>query len=253
MKKLSLLTLAGAILAAPFSTSHATLAGLSDPWGRTTNPDEVRSAVWDSFNEVYSSGTDESTTYTYTGNASGTSTLTNLSLTQSSPHISSTTTPAQTAQGAGLLDGGDVYYSSTRAQSWTLTATTSIDITSMSFQIKTANVNAISLESVFQPTLTGIGAATNYKNTLVTGEFLNGFQVYVIEYRWTNLDIDAGTTFDITFGLVGGNSGNFTRKPIDFVALDTTTAVPEPSTYAMVALGLGLVAWQYRRRTARVK
>ncbi len=253
MKKLSFLTLAGVALASSFSTSYATLNGVVDPFGRNINPDDTQSVIWDSFTETVAGGTGPSTTYTYSGNASGTPTFSNVSLNQTSPHINAATGGIG-AQGAGLLNGGDVYYSSTRAQSWTLTATTSIDIGMMSFQIKTANIegpnNAPGLATLFQPSLTGVGAATQIGRTLVPGEFSNGFQVYVFEYRWFNLDIDAGSTLNITFSLAGGNSGAFTRKPIDAISLDSTT-VPEPSTYALLALGLGIVAWKARHRFVR--
>jgi hypothetical protein len=253
MKKISLLSLAGIALASSFSTSYATLNGVVDPFGRNINPDDTQSVIWDSFTETVAGGSGPSTTYTYSGNTSGTPTFSGVSLNQTSPHINAATGGGG-AQGAGLLNGGDVYYSSTRAQSWTLTATTEVDIGMLSFQIKTANLegptNAAALDTIYQPTLTGVGAATQIGRRLVPGEFSNGFQVYAIEYRWFNLDIDAGSTLNITFNLVGGSGGAFTRKPIDAIALDSTT-VPEPSTYALLALGVGIVAWKVRRRALR--
>ena len=60
---------------------------------------------------------------------------------------------------------------------------------------------------------------------------------YVIEYRWSGLDISAGTPLAITFALAGGPSGsNFAQKPVDFVSLDVSS-VPEP-----VRCALGIVA-----------
>lgn len=248
MKKLSLFSIAVLVMASPVATSYATLVGMYDPYGRSSDPANVNYAVWDSFSEAYASGSGTSTLYTYSGIASGGSTLTGLSLSQSSAHINQATSPT-TAQGAGLLESGDVYYSSTKAQTWTLTATTSIDITTMAFQVKTANTNEISILSVFQPSLVGVGTASYFRSA-ATGESISNFSASVIEYRWDNLNIEAGTTFTITFDLAGGNSGNFTRKPIDFVALDAA-AVPEPSTYALVALGLGIAALKVRRRVSR--
>lgn len=230
-------------------SAHATLLGMYDPFDRSTATD-VRYAVWDSFNETVAGGSGNTTTYTYSGIA-GTSTLTGLSLNQNLAHIN-TTTGGGAAQGAGLLNGGDVYYSSTKAQSWILNATTSVDVVEMSFQVKSANVfdNSVppNLIQVFLPTLDGVGAAS-FVQSVGTGETLFGFPVYVLEYRWTGLDIDAGSNLNITFALAGGNSGNFTRKPIDFVALDVSSSpIPEPSTWALLGLGLMLGTWTLRHR-----
>lgn len=228
-----------------FSHAQATLTGLFDPYGRS-NPD-VKSAIWDSFSEAVAGGSGNSTTYTYAGIASGSSTLTSLSLNQTLPHINAAT-GGGTAQGAGLLNGGDVYYSSTNPQSWILNATTSVDVVEMSFQVKTANVNDTSKLSVFLPTLDGVGPAS-YFQSVATGETINGFAAYVIEYRWTNLNIAAGSALNINFALAGGPSGNFTRKPIDFVALDVSSSpIPEPSTWMLVGAGLTAGFWMMRRR-----
>lgn len=252
MNKLTLLALTVVALATSYATALAVETGLYDPYLREVNED-VRYAMWDNFTETYSSGTGAGTVYTYSGSASSASTLTGLSLVQSSAHIN-VTTGSNAAQGAGLLNGNDVYYSSTRAQSWTLTAQSSIDINTMSFQVKTANVGTAAnpgaiVESVFLPTLNGFGAASYVRSTPVSGEKLQGFDVFVIEYRWDNIDIAANTAFTINFSLAGGNTGQYTRKPIDFVALD---AVPEPSTYALMALGLVVIVWRGRRTLKRI-
>ncbi|HEY5791781.1 MAG TPA: PEP-CTERM sorting domain-containing protein [Chthoniobacterales bacterium] len=238
----------GFLAVAAMGLAHATPSGLYDPFGRA-DAGGVNYAVWDTFNEHYSSGSGAGTLYTYSGNATPSSNLTGLSLTQSSAHINAAT-GGGAAQGAGLLSGGDIYYSSTRAQSWTLNATTSIDLTTMAFQIKTANVGGV-VDSLFVPTLAGVGAAA-YFRSLNTGEQINGFDAYVIEYRWTDLEIAAGSNLSIGFSLAGGSSGNFTRKPVDFVALDVAT-VPEPASSVLWLTGLGLIAWLRRRpsRTAR--
>ncbi len=246
MNRLFLLASAGITLATSFTTAYATEAGMYDPWLRDVNT-EVQTAVWDTFTESYSSGSGPSTLYSYAGTASPGSTLTGLSLTQGLPHINETTGSSLGAQGAGLLSA-DVYYASTRANSWTLTAISMVDVTNIVFQIKTANLGSVA-KSVFLPTLVGTGTASFVQSRISTpGELLGGFQAYVVEYRWTGLDIAAGESFSITFGAPGGSSNPYSRKPLDFVALD---AVPEPSTYALIGLGLGLVLWKGRRALKR--
>jgi len=233
------------------SNLMAATTGWADPYGRTTNAVTTQFAVWDTFNEAYSAGTGASTTYTYSGNAAGSSTLTGLGLQQSSAHINAAT-GGGSAQGAGLLNSGDIYYSSTRAQSWTLSVTSSLDVEEMTFQVKTANIGgnitAGSVGQLFLPTLAGYGAATFIGYTAVTGESSNGFDLYTLEYRWFDLDIQAGTAMDITFGLVGGSTGNFTRKPIDFVSLDASSvaSVPEPGVAGL--FGIALAGLMLRRR-----
>lgn len=81
--------------------------------------------------------------------------------------------------------------------------------------------------------------------TEVSGQTSNGFPVYNLEYRWTRLDIEAGTDRDITFSLAGGSIGNFTRKPVDLVSLDVSS-VPEPGVAGL--FGLGLAGLMLRRR-----
>jgi hypothetical protein len=258
------------VLAAP--KAHATLDGLYDPYGRAGNP-EVVSAVWDTFTEVYSSGAGASTLYTYTGNTTGTPTFTGLTLTKTNP---STAAPGAGvgAQGRGLVqwDGSawgslpsnlgtsDGYYSSTGAASWTLEATTSIDIESMTFQIK---LNTTSSDpgsgftgitsGLYLPTLNGVEAAVYVSSqdsgTVYSGSGPTQRNFWVIEYQWTDLDIQAGDSLQIDFALAGGNSGAATRRVVDFVALDGTS-VPEPTVCALVGLGLGASLLR-RRRVAR--
>jgi hypothetical protein len=220
--------------------ASATTVGMdTDPVGNRGDS-TVRFAYWDTFveNQVDPPG---GTTYTFDGVADGSSTLSGLSLSQNTPH-------ALGFQGAGLLNGGDVYYSATLPQSWTLDATSAVDVAAMSFQIKTANVNTSVADQLFLPTLAGVGAGT-FHSAQVQAEAIFGFDVYVIEYRWTGLNIPAGTPLDIQFAMAGGSSGNFTRKPVDLVSLDVTS-VPEPGSVVLFGLGAIVVACGLRRRRA---
>ncbi len=247
MKLIVVTLLAISILSVP--CAQATLTGLFDPYNRDSDPD-VRSAVWDSFSETVAVPGDpvSATTYSYAGIPSITSTFTGLSLVQTLPHINSTTGGGP-AQGAGLLNGGDVYYSSTRPQSWIMNATTGIDLGDLSFQIKVANVLTVR-ETVFLPNLTGVGDATYIRSALTQETIFGSFEFYVIEYRWNNLDIAAGSDLEITFSLAGGSTGTFTRIPIDFVALDGAT-IPEPTTALLMGLGIGLTMLRSRRRAKK--
>ncbi len=191
----------------------------------------VRFAYWDSFTQTQVDPP-TGTTYTFDGVADGSSNLTDLSLSQSLPH-------AVGVQGSGLLNGGDVYYSSTFPQSWTLSATPAIDVNAIAFQIKTANVSLSVVDQLFAPTLNGIGAATFFSAEIQSESIFN-FPAYVIEYRWSGLTIPAGTPLEIQFAMAGGPSGNFTRKPVDFVSLDVAS-VPEPGSAVLLAVGVALV------------
>lgn len=240
------LTTVGALLTAG-GLAHAVTEGMNtSPLGSRQDPG-VQFTYWDFFTQTQVNPPD-GTTYTFNGVANENSTLTGLSLTQGAAH-------AIGVQGSGLLApaGGpvsDAYYSSTFPQAWTLTATPSIDVTTISFQIKTANVNESVMDQLFVPTLSGVGEATFYTGAQTSDEPLFGtFANYVIEYRWGGLEIAAGTPLEITFSMAGGPAGNFTRKPVDFVSLDVAT-VPEPGTLALLGLGTVLfLGFRCRRRS----
>jgi hypothetical protein len=217
--------------------ARATTVGMdTDPMGDRGDA-TVRFAYWDSFTQTQVNPPG-GTTYTFNGVADGTSTLTNLSLAQNTAH-------ALGVQGSGLLNGGDVYYSSTFAQSWTLGATAAIDVKAISFQIKTANVNVSVINQLFVPTLVGVGPGTFHVGQL-SSDSVVGFPAYVIEYRWSGLDIPAGTPLDFQFAMAGGPSGNFTRKPVDQVSLDVSS-VPEPGSAALLAMGAAVALCGLRR------
>lgn len=232
--RLAVVACLGSILSTGENAFATTLGMDAAPLGSRAGS-SVEFAYWDSFTQTQVEPP-SGTTYTFHGVAEGGSTLTGLSLTQGAAH-------ALNVQGSGLLvpTGGpvsDAYYSSTQPQSWTLNATSSLDIQEISFQIKTANVNESVLDQLFVPTLVGIGAGSFHGGAAVVGEapLFGGFASYVLEYRWTGLNIAAGTPLTIQFAMAGGSSGNFTRKPVDFVSLDVQ-AVPEPSTIALLAIG----------------
>lgn len=213
-----------------------------DPLGSRLDS-KVQFAYWDLFSQTQVNPP-SGLTYTFEGIADASSTLTGLSLVQSNAHIIAATS-GDKAQGAGLLEGNDIYYSSTSAQSWLLNATASIDIAAMSFQIKTANVEPV-IDQLFIPTLNGIGAGSYFIST-ETSDVLFNFSSYVIEYRWTDLDIAANTPLEIGFAMAGGSKGDFTRKPVDFVALDVSS-VPEPSVAALCGVAALILPGLRRRR-----
>lgn len=225
------------------------------PLGNHTNP-FVKYAVFDTFNQTEVTPL-PSRTYTFSGNADVNSTLTGLSLIQSSAHVVNADNPGQ-AQGAGLLNGGDVYYASTKAQSWTLTATSAVEANTISFQIKIANINneptsadPNNVKTLFKPTLAGFGEATYVSHIASGGPKLFGFDPYVVEYRWTGISVPANTPLSITFGLPASSAALLSRKPVDFVALDVTNApvggsftVAQPIVFTGTPLVATFADWQ---------
>lgn len=243
MLVLKTLTIAAALLTGAQAVQATTLGMNTSALGSRLSSD-IKFAFWDLFTQTQVNPPD-GTTYTFNGVADPSSNLSGLSLQQMTAH-------ALGVQGSGLLSpvtgGHDFYYSSTFAQNWTLSATASIDIDSISFQIKTAfsSANASVINLLYTPTLNGIGAGTFFSGDL-TADSIVGTTSYVIEYRWTGLDIPAGTPLDIQFSMAGGPSGNFTRKPVDFVSLDVSS-VPEPSAALCGIAGAAVLSGLRRRR-----
>jgi len=235
---------AAAALVATIPSAHAGIQGMNlSPVGPRTEP-STQFAYWNLFSQtLHTAGSPN--LYTFHGTSDPSSTLTGLSLSQNTPHLIQTENSIGVAQGAGLLlenapstsvNGPDaeIYYASTRAQNWTLTATASVAVTELVFQIKTANLpgDQAIIETLFKPTLAGYGAATYVSHAATGGPTLGTFAGSNIIYRWRGLSIPANTPLTITFSMAGGPSGAFTRKPVDFVSLDVSS-VPSGGTFTV--------------------
>src|SRR5262245_2454562 len=123
MSVLKTLTIAAALLTGAQAVKATTLGMNTSALGSRLSSD-IKFAFWDLFTQTQVNPPD-GTTYTFSGVADPSSNLSGLSLLQMTAH-------ALGSQGSGLI-GPDIYYSSTFVQNWSLSATSSIDIDTISF------------------------------------------------------------------------------------------------------------------------
>ncbi len=212
MKLHKLFILAASGLLSLAGVSEATTIGLANPQGAY--------AIWDTF----TSGT----TFSGVTPDGGTAGFLTSSLSQSANSSGSGFGPNAT----------DYFYDATKTTAWTVAAKADIKITSITLQIKLSQpFDSSDVGAYFTPLLsygieTGIG--TNAPTVASTGETAQSQDVSVVTWTWTGLDIDANTDFSFSFGRAAGK-----HVVMDTVAID---AVPEPGTWASLAMGLGLLA-----------
>jgi len=212
MKKQSFAAFIATALIATATLSHATLAGMP-------STDGTLFATWDVFGNVPPGPPPASL-------------FSNLAPNQSDAALFSATLTSET--NGLLLGSGDRIYEMGNPFDLTINGTAAGSITTLSLQMKFTAPSVGSSADFFSISLTGGGtAAQAYLGSVTEGA--NTFSIY--QWTWTGLSIPASSSLEISIS-----------SPAEHVSVDTirltntaAAAVPEPSTYALIVLGLGAV------------
>jgi hypothetical protein len=157
-------------------------------------------------------------------------------------------TPAALIQADGQGNVGGEVYTGGVTSSFSISGVVTSNISTVYLQIKQdiGAGSAGNLAGYFTPNLAG--------GTLLDASAGAVFADGTINYSvttWTfAVDLSAGEQFTLNF-----NGAAFGHKAFDGIRIDTDggiQAVPEPSTYAMLGLGLAVALWAARRRSIRV-
>ena len=171
--------------------------------------------------------------------SAGTTSFSNLSPSQVTPGISGGLSLIGSPGGEGFGGAGDLFSLTPGSAMLQVTGMASFPSTSVSLQIKMTT----SAPSFFQPSLYFNANRHSPASTTVagTGETYEGQDMYVITWTWNEF-IPANTYFNFDF-----ETGLAADVFLDAVAI---RAVPEPATWASMAIGLGLLGG-YRRISRR--
>jgi len=214
--------------------AQATLLGLTDPLGAPSSG-SVGYATWDTFVDAD----------TVSNSA--------ISILPASPTSSNTdvfSANLSGSMGGSVTGSGDRIYNGTGATSaafnLTISGTILVNINTITLQIKLTPPSGYTQTNFFNVSLNSTAGSAVLTDD-GTGEIVNGGEMGVITYTWTNLDLQADSAFNIVI-----TSPAAGHASVDAFRLDaSTSAVPEPSTYAMLLAGVGIVLWVKRRRFAR--
>lgn len=161
---------------------------------------------------------------------------------------------ALTSTGGGLLTGsGDRIYGGAMADdasfSFTINVNAHYAIDTFSLALKFSHPNpdaipALDYTDFFTSiTLNGDGATPVFLGG--TGEITNGQEMGVVQWTWTDLSFFNGDSFSVNIFSPARTGDAAAHVSVDAVSV---TAVPEPSTYALLALGAVVAVMTFRRR-----
>lgn len=164
-----------------------------------------------------------------------------------------TATFSGSLSGGGSVTGaGDRIYNGQGAGSvafnLSIDGTVSSNIDTITLQIKMTSPDAgigLTRETFFTVTLNGRTASVITQSGDTSETPGSGQYMGVAYYTWTDMNLTNGGIIDLD--ITSPASGHVS---VDGVRLDAS-AVPEPSTYALIALGLGVIAWKARHRALR--
>ena len=132
---------------------------------------------------------------------------------------------------------------------WSFTAASVADINALQIRIRSAGSNIVSLSNAVLTqgtTTTSLGCtAPGTCGTGLTGAFSAAAgDTHISLFDRINGDFSLSGNW--TFDLVGGRAGN--NAQIKLLSVPATGAVPEPSSWAMLIAGFGLIGATLRRR-----
>ena len=154
---------------------------------------------------------------------------------------------------------GSILYTGGATASFTIYAQAVTDISTFVLQIKQDGTNPSNpsqsdisgLTAEFSPVISINGEAPiAFSLSQVSAAFAEpsgGTEGWTVTtWAWSGLDIGAGDIFSVSFQ----NAGDHLSMDGFRIDADGQMAVPEPSTYALLAMGVGGVLWMMRRRAA---
>ena len=159
----------------------------------------------------------------------------------------STYHPTTTEISGGVPDGVNVASVAANSSIWQTLGTTLTGNTIYSLKVGVGERTDIPSPGYVVSLFAGVNLlASESSQTLISGSFVTS----TIIYNASAVDPYLGQALTIQMS-VGGITN---QTEFDNVRLDATaTGAPEPGTFGFLGLGVGLVGWKVRRRTAKAR